>query len=57
MINSDYRKKASELVKMAQKKGLIKKYSNFCNTKEATEYALSKEEVVYYTSKQKERNK
>ena len=30
-----------------------KKYSEFCDTDEAKEYALSKEEVIYYTSKVK----
>ena len=53
MVNADYRKKASELVKTAKEKGLIKKYSDFCKTDEAKDYALSKEEVIYYTSKLK----
>ena len=53
MVNADYRKRASELVKVAKEKGLIKKYSDFCKTKEAKEYAPSKEEVIYYTSKVK----
>lgn len=53
MVSSDYKKRASELVRKAQQKGLIKKYSDFCNTKESKEYALSKEDVIYYTSKAK----
>lgn len=53
MVNTDYKKRASNLVEMAKKKGLIKKYSEFCDTDEAKEYALSKEEVIYYTSKVK----
>ena len=51
MVSSDYKKRASELIKKAQQKGLIKKYSDFCETKEAKEFALSKEDVIYYTSK------
>lgn len=51
MVNSDYKKRAAELVKKAQQKGLIKKYSDFCDTKESKEYALSEKEVIYYTSK------
>lgn len=51
MVNADYKKRASELVKKAHQKGLIKKYSDFCNTEEAKKYALSEEEVIYYTSK------
>ena len=51
MVSADYRKRASELLKKAHQKGLIKKYSDFCDTKEAKEYSLSKEEVIYYTSK------
>ena len=53
MVTADYKKRASELVRKAQEKGLIKKYSDFCNTKDSKEYALSKEEVIYYTSKSK----
>ena len=56
MVSADYKKRASELVKRAQQKGLITKYSDFCKTKESKEYALSKDEVIYYTSK-KEQNK
>ena len=51
MVNADYRKRVSELVQKAKQKGLIKKYSDFCNTKKAKECALSKDEIIYYTSK------
>lgn len=54
MVNMDYRKKASELVKMAKQKGLIKKYDDWCNTEDAKKYAISKEDVIYYTSREKE---
>lgn len=53
MVDVDYKKKASELVKLAKEKGLIKKYAEFCSTDEAKKYALSKEDVIYYTSKGK----
>lgn len=51
MVSSDYRKRASELVKQAKQKGLITKYSDFCKTKKSKDYAVSKEDVIYYTSK------
>ena len=53
MVSENYRKQASELVKLAKEKGLITKYSDFCNTDEAKKYALSKKEVIHYTSKLK----
>lgn len=53
MVSTDYRKKAAEAVIKAKQKGLIKKYSDFCNTREAKEYSLSKEDIIYYTSKAK----
>lgn len=53
MVSLDYKKRTAELVKKAQQKGLIRKYSDFCNTKESKEYALSNEEVIYYTSRAK----
>lgn len=51
MVSVDYKKRASELIKRAQNKGLITKYSEFCKTKKSKEYSLSEEEVIYYTSK------
>ncbi len=50
MITKNYKKRASELVKIAKEKGLITKYSDFCNTKKSKEYSLSEDEVIYYTS-------
>lgn len=50
MVNATYKEKASRLVKMAKEKGLLKKYADFCKTDEAKKYALSKDEVIYYTS-------
>ena len=51
MITKNYKKRASELVKIAKEKGLITKYSDFCNTKKSKEYSLSEDEVIYYTSR------
>ena len=51
MISEKLKKRASELVEKADKKRLIKKYDEYCKTKEARDYALSKDEIVYYTSK------
>lgn len=50
MISEEYKKRAKELVKKAQEKGLITKYSEWCKTEEAKEYALSEEEVLLLKS-------
>lgn len=49
--------KISELISKAKKKGLIKKYSEFCKSKEGKQSKLSDEEVIYYTSKNKKESK
>lgn len=54
MVDAEYRKKTSEMIKKAKEKGLVKKYSEFCDKDEAKEYALSEEEAIYYTTNQKE---
>ena len=46
MVDSNYRKKATELVRKAQQRGLVKKYTDFCQTKDAKKYALSKEIIT-----------
>lgn len=51
MISVDYKKRVAEIIKQAQQKGLVKKYSDFCKTEKSKDYAMSKEEVIYYTSK------
>ena len=38
MISEECKKMAKELVKKAQEKGLITKYSEWCKTEEAKEY-------------------
>ena len=50
MVNADYKKKVSELVKKAQEKKLVKRYAEFCDTDKAKQYALSEDDVIYYTS-------
>lgn len=55
MIDDKLKKKALDLVKKAEEKGLVKTYDEFCETEEADEYDLSEEEVIYYTSRCKEK--
>ena len=50
MIDEKYKNRVANLVKQAKDKGAIKSYKNFCKTKDADTYALSKDEIVYYTS-------
>lgn len=51
MIDEKLKERASNLVERAKKKGLIRTYDEFCETKEAEESALSEEDIIYYTSK------
>lgn len=53
MVNNLYKSKVSKLIEKAQKRGMVKKYSDFCETKESKEMALSKDETIYYTSVKK----
>ena len=53
MVNNLYKTKVSEVIEKAKKKGLIKKYSEFCETEEGKKSALTKEEIIYYTSRNK----
>ena len=55
MIDENKKNKASSLVEKAKKKGLVKNYDEFIETKESEEYALSEEEIIYYTSKNEEK--
>lgn len=50
MVNNLYKNKVKELISKAKKKGLVKTYSDFCKTDEAKKTALSKDEIMYYTS-------
>lgn len=53
MVNNLYKTKVSEVIEKAKKKGLIKTYSEFCETEEGKKSALTKEEIIYYTSRNK----
>lgn len=50
MVDNLYKSKVSKLIEKAQKKGLVKKYSDFCETEEGKKMALSEDETIYYTS-------
>ena len=52
MVNNLYKARVTELIAKAKEKGKIKTYSEFCKTKEAKQNALTKEEIIYYTSMQ-----
>ena len=53
MVDNLYKSKVSKLIEKAKKKGLVKKYSDFCETEEGKKLALSKDETIYYTSVKK----
>ncbi len=53
MVDEAFKKRASNLVKKAKEKGLIKTYKEFCKTNIAKKTALSKKEAAYYTSMNK----
>ena len=53
MVDNLYKSKVSKLIEKAKKKGLVKKYSDFCETEEGKKLALSKHETIYYTSVKK----
>lgn len=50
MVNNLYKEKVSSIIAKAKEKGLIKTYSDFCKSNEGEKYALTKDEIVYYTS-------
>lgn len=51
MNKDNYKLKVKELIEKSREKGLIKTYEEFLETDKAKEYALTEEEVHYYTSK------
>ena len=53
MVNSLYKEKVSSLIAKAKERGAIKSYSQFCKTSDTKKTALSKDEISYYTSKNK----
>lgn len=57
MVSNLYKEKVSSVVAEAKKRGLIKSYSDWCETKEAKDYALTKDETAYYISRKKGESK
>ena len=57
MDNNTYKKQIDELINTARNKGLIKTYSEFCETENSKLFALQEEEVLYYTSINKKNTK
>jgi hypothetical protein len=52
MVNNLYKARVTDLIAKAKEKEKIKTYSQFCKTKDAKENALTKEEIIHYTSMQ-----
>lgn len=57
MKNNFDKTRIAELINKTKTKGKIKTYSEFCETKQANKTALSEEEIIYYTSRNKGENK
>lgn len=53
MVNSLYKEKVSALIAKAKERGAIKSYSQFCESSKGKATMLSKDEIIYYTSKNK----
>lgn len=53
MVKKTYKTKVSNLIKKSKEKGIIKTYSQFCDTDEGKKDKLAEDEVNYYTSKSK----
>lgn len=53
MVNNLYKTKVTALIAKARQKGAIKSYSQFCETEEGKKTALSEDEIIYYTSRNK----
>lgn len=53
MVNNLYKQKVSAVIAKAKERGAIKSYSQFCKTDDAKKTALSKDEISYYTSRNK----
>jgi len=50
-MDESYKNKVKELINLANKKGVIKKYSEFCEGEEGDKNKLQEEENAYYISK------
>lgn len=57
MVSNLYKEKVSSVIAEAKRRGLVKNYSDWCKTNEAKDYALTKDEIAYYTSKNKGESK
>lgn len=57
MINDAYKARVSKLISHANEKGLIKTYSQFCDTHASSQMAVNEEETAYYTSANKKEMK
>jgi len=51
MISDILKNKAHTLIEIARAQDMVVKYSDWCNTDEAEEYALSDNEVEQYKNK------
>lgn len=50
MVSDVYKKKVKDIVNKAKDKGLIRTYSEFCETEDLNILNVAEEEAVYYTS-------
>lgn len=50
MASDVYKKRVKEIINKAKDKGLIKTYTEFCETEDAKSFCVTEEEAVYYTS-------
>lgn len=50
MVNNLYKSKVAGLIEKSKKRGLLRTYSEYCEKDEAERTALSKDEIIYYTS-------
>lgn len=53
MVNNLYKSKVAKIIEKSKKKGLVKTYSQFCKTNDGKNNALTEDEIIYYTSKNK----
>lgn len=53
MVNNLYKAKVADLIAKSKERGLIRTYSDFCKTEEGKKSSLTKDEIIYYTSKNK----
>lgn len=50
MVNNFYKFRVTNLIVKAREKGLVKSYSQFCETECGKKKLLAKDEINYYTS-------